>query len=341
MNVTIKDIAKRSGVGISTVSRVLNGSGSASKETKERVMRVVRELNYVPNNNARNLKKGSSKSIIIFVKDIENPFFQKLIHEVENLILLRGYSIDIRNVGLFGDEMSIAMKEVKTSNLCGIILMGGCFGYTNENFHNLGVPSVLLTIGASESVFPELYSSVLIDDVLEMKKVTEYLIHLGHRRIGCIYNNYASNATPNSLRLQGYRQALEDAGISFDPELVSSGTDFWGSGYEFGFNMMKLLMEKNPDMTAVVAIADIMAIGAAKAALTMERRIPEDISIIGFDGIEAAEYYNPALDTVAQPAQQMAQHAVDALMEMLNGGKTSHIVLESNLIRRGSSAKVR
>ena len=88
-------------------------------------------------------------------------------------------------------------------------------------------------------------------------------------------------------------------------------------------------------------IADIMAIGAAKAALAMERRIPEDISIIGFDGIEAAEYYNPALDTVAQPAGQMAQHAVDAMMEMLNGGKTSHIVLESDLIRRGSSTKVR
>lgn len=341
MSATIKDIARMSGVGISTVSRVLNGSGSASQETKERVMAAVRELNYVPNSNARNLKIGQSKTIMVMAKSIENPYFQKVLHVMENLILLRGYSMEIRNVSTIEEEMPIAMQEAKDGNMSGIIMLGGSFGYTNENFKSIGVPCVLVTIKAADTVSEELYSSVMIDDVEEMKRATEYLIELGHRRIGCIYSNHGDMVTPNSLRLKGYKLALTEHGIPFDPGLVSSAVDIFGSGYEFGFNMMKNLLVKNPDMTAVVTMADIMAIGAAKAALTTGHRIPEDISIIGFDGIEAAEYYNPALDTIAQPAQLMAQHAVDALAEMMQGGKTSHIVLESNLIKRGSCARVR
>ena len=104
---------------------------------------------------------------------------------------------------------------------------------------------------------------------------------------------------------------------------------------------MKNLLEKNKDMTAVVTMADVMAIGAAKAALMEGLRIPEDMSIIGFDGVEEAEYYNPALDTIMQPAQQMAQQTVDALMEMLRGGQSSHIVLEATLTRRGTCAERR
>ena len=111
MNATIKDIARLSGVGISTVSRVLNGSGSASKETKEKVMEAVRELNYVPNGNARNLKMRQTSKVMVLVKSIENPFLQKIMHEIENLILLRGYTMDIRNVSNFEDEMKIAKEE--------------------------------------------------------------------------------------------------------------------------------------------------------------------------------------------------------------------------------------
>ena len=340
MNATIKDIARLSGVGISTVSRVLNGSGSASKETKERVMEAVRELNYVPNGNARNLKMRQTSKIMVLVKSIDNPFLQKIVHEMQSLIFLRGYTMDIRNVSNFEDEMKIAKEEVRAGNPCGIIMIGGTYGYTNEDFGSLGVPCVLVTFEACSAVDRGLYSSVTIDDVAEMKRATEYMIALGHRRIGCIYSNNSDGETPNTLRLQGYKQALEEHGIAYDPGLVSQRTDMWGSGYVFGFNMMKILMANNPDMTAVVTIADVMAIGAAKAILTSGRRIPEDISVIGFDGIEVAEYYSPALDTIAQPAQQMAQYAIDAMIQMLQNRKTSHIVLESSLVRRGSSMKV-
>ncbi|MGB4660684.1 MAG: LacI family DNA-binding transcriptional regulator [Mobilitalea sp.] len=335
MSVTIKDIAKLSGVGISTVSRVMNNSGFASPETKEKVMEAVRELNYIPNNNARNLKIGQSKTIVLLAKSITNPFFQKMIHTIEQKVMLRGYKLEIRNVNATGQEMTIARQELQDRSLCAIILMGGCFEYTNEDFKHLGVPCVLLTVTAGPDVDKELYSSVIIDDEAENYKATEYLIQLGHRRIGCIYNAYGNVKTPNTLRFEGYKRALEEHGIAFDPILTST-MNASQSGYEFGFNMMKNLLIRNKDMTAVVTMADIMAVGAAKAILSEGLRIPEDISVIGFDGIEAAEYYSPALDTISQPAEQMAISAIDALFAMIMGQKTSHVVYKATLLKRGS-----
>ncbi len=339
MNATIKDIASAAGVGIATVSRVLNNSGTVSNNTREKVMQAVRELNYVPNNTARNLKLGNSKTIVLLAKSIVNPFFQKMIPVIERQVMLRGYHLDLRNVSYSEDEMEIAQREARDRSLGGIMIMGGKFGYSNEDFRRLGIPCVLITIQASEEVDKNLYSSVIIDDAKETKKAVVHLIELGHRRIGCISNTYGNVTTPNSLRFAGYRKALEEHGIPFEWNLVSS-QNVVDSGYAFGFNMMKNLMAKNRDMTAVVTMADVMAVGAAKAVLTEGLRIPEDISIIGFDGIEELDYYNPALDTIVQPAQQMAQQAVDAMQGMINGSGTSHTVLEGNLLKRGSCAKM-
>ncbi|BCN31617.1 LacI family DNA-binding transcriptional regulator [Anaeromicropila herbilytica] len=339
MGATIKDVAKLSGVGIATVSRVLNNSGVTSNETKEKVMAAVRELNYVPNNNARVLKMGQSKTIALLAKSITNPFFQKMIHTIEQKVFLRGYHLEIRNVNYSEHEMSMAIKEVQDRNLNGIIIMGGNFEYTNEDFKRLGVPCVLLTVSAGDSVDSELYSSVIIDDEAESYKATEYLINLGHHRIGCIYSTHGSNVTPNLLRFRGYQKALEAYSIPYDPVLVSS-INVSESGYEFGFNMMKNMMERNKDMTAVVTVADTMAIGAAKAVVSAGLRVPEDISIVGFDGIEVAEYYNPSIDTICQPAEQMSLGAIDALFGMLQGNKASHTVYEASLLKRGSCTSV-
>lgn len=336
MSATIKDIAKAAGVSISTVSRVLTSSQTVDQEKKERVMKAVRELNYVPNNNARNLRKSQSQTVMVLAKTIENPFFQKIIHNLEKLLLLRGLSLEIRNVGKNEEEITLAARESRNKNLCGIILMGGAFGYTNEDFQAIPIPCVLVTIKAHERVDPELYSSVIVDDVLEMKKATEYLIGLGHRRIGCIYTKSSEEQTPNTLRAKGYIQALEEHGIPCDPQLMGMPMQGNQSGYEFAFNSMVRLMDRNPDMTAVVAMSDVLAIGAAKAIVASGRRIPEDISVIGFDGTDEAEYWNPSLDTVAQPVEQFAQKIADALALMLTGKKTSHTVLGCSLINRGS-----
>lgn len=336
MSVTIKDIAKAAGVSISTVSRVLTASQTVDQEKKERVMKAVRELNYVPNSNARNLRKTQSQTVMILAKTIENPFFQKILHSLEKLLLLRGFSLEIRNVAKSDDEMEIARREAKNSNPRAIVLLGGTFGYSDEDFQSIGIPCVLVTIKAHDRVDPTLYSSVIIDDIAEMKKATEYLIDLGHRRIGCIYTKNHDEHTPNTLRVTGYVQAFQEHDIPCDARLIGSPMQGNLSGYEIGFTVMTRLLERNPDMTAVVTMSDVLAIGAAKAIVASGRRIPEDISVIGFDGTDEAEYWNPSLDTVAQPAEQFAQKTADALTLMLSEYKTTHTVLSCNLINRGS-----
>lgn len=340
MGVTIKDIARLSGVGISTVSRVINNKGSVSEATRKKVMDVVNTYNYIPNNSARNLKAAQSKNIALLVKGITNPFFNKMIRVIEQEVALRGYVLMIQNVNANEHELDIAIQEAQDRNLCGVIIMGGFYNYSEEKFRQLSIPCVLVTVSASEGVDKTLYSSVRIDDEHEGYNATNYLISLGHRRIGFLHKTPSENETPNALRYNGYLRALKENNIPFDPNLVATNLTMEESGYKIGFQLMKQLYTKNRNMTAVFAFADILAIGAAKAVFSMGLTIPNDISIIGFDGIEMAEYYQPSLDTIYQPAMQMALSSVEILFDMIQGGKAQHIVYDSVLLKRGSSRRI-
>ncbi|ABX41085.1 LacI family DNA-binding transcriptional regulator [Lachnoclostridium phytofermentans] len=336
-NINIKDIARLSGVGIATVSRVINQTGAVSEKTKKKVMDVINEYNYIPNNNARNLKLTQSENIALIVKYMSNPFFIKMIDVIEIEMASRGFPLLIQNVDESSDELDIAISESMHSNLCGIIIMGGSYSsYTEAKFKQLGIPCVLLTVNSEGNVDPSLYSSVIIDDEKEAYKATKYLIDMGHTNIGFLYKDVGNLVTPNILRYQGYKRALLESGIPLDENLVSNGTPASGAGFRVGFLAMKQLMQKNPSMTAVFAFSDVLAIGAAKAALASGKRIPEDISIIGFDGIEMTEFYNPSLDTVYQPAIEMALSAVSMLHGMMNGEKSQHMVYDSVIMKRGS-----
>lgn len=340
-NINIKDIARLSGVGIATVSRVINQTGSVSEKTKKKVMDVINEYNYIPNNNARNLKLTQSENIALIVKYMSNPFFIKMIDVIEIEMASRGYPLLIQNVDENSDELDIAISETMHSNLCGIIIMGGSYSsYTEAKFKQLGIPCVLLTVNSEGNVDPSLYSSVIIDDEKEAYKATKYLIEMGHTDIGFLYKDVGNLVTPNILRYQGYKRALEESGIPVNENLVSNGVPVNGAGFRAGFLAMKQLMQKNPSMTAVFAFSDVLAIGAAKAALASGKRIPEDISIIGFDGIEMTEFYNPSLDTVYQPAIEMALSAVSMLHGMMNGDKSQHMVYDSVIMKRGSVKKI-
>lgn len=337
MGVTIKDIAKKSGVGISTVSRVINNTGYVSEEVRQKVMKVVRECNYIPNASARNLKINDSKNIAILVKGITNPFFNKMIRVIEEKAALRGYPLIIQNVDDHVNELDLAIREANSRNLCGVILMGGTFGYSADRFTQLGIPCVLVTVSASEDIPLDLYSSVKIDDEKEGCRATEYLLSLGHKKIGFIYDPPNDRMTPNRLRFMGYRRALEAHGIAFSPSLIAGNTDApFYSGYLTGFNAMKQLYMRNPDMTAVFAFADVLALGAMKGAFSMGLRVPDDISVVGFDGIDAGEFYHPSLDTIYQPANEMALSAIEYLFDMLQGGPAQHIVYDAVLTKRGS-----
>lgn len=337
MGITIKDIAKKSGVGISTVSRVINNTGYVSDEVRQKVMKIVRDCHYVPNNSARNLKISGSKNIAILVKGITNPFFNKMIRVIEEKAALRGYPLLIQNVDDHTNELELAICEARDRNLCGVILMGGTFGYSTELFKRLEIPCVLVTVSANSDIPLSLYSSVKIDDEKEGYRATEYLLSLGHRHIGFIYDPLTDRLTPNRLRFMGYQRALSDYNVPFDPSLIADNTDApFYSGYLTGFNAMKQIYNRNPDITAVFCFADVLALGAAKAAFSMGLRVPEDISVMGFDGIDAGEFYHPSLDTIYQPASEMALSSIEFLFDMLQGNPSQHRIYDAVLTKRGS-----
>lgn len=340
---TIKEIAQICGVGVATVSRVINNTGSVSPATRQKVMEVVQAYNFIPNNSARNLKVTQSNNIALLVKGLTSPFFNKIIRIIEQKAALRGYPLFIQNVDSTAMELDVAIQESKSRNLSGVIILGGFYGYSEEKFRQLDIPCVLVTISAGKEVNPEIYSSVIIDDELEGFRATEYLIGLGHRRIGFLFHNPSEEKTPNALRYEGYLRALKEHDLPFDPNLValvSSAGEPNDSGFQMGFQMMKQLHAKNRDMTAVFAFSDVLAIGAAKAIFSMGLRVPEDISVMGFDGIEMAEYYHPSLDTIYQPAPEMAMSSIDILLDMIQGGPSQHIVYKSILLKRGSCKNI-
>lgn len=333
----IKDIARISGVGISTVSRVLNNSGIVSDTTRARVLAVVKQYNYVPNSNARNLKKTHSNTIALMVKGLSNPFFANMIKEVERQVHLRGCPLMIQHIEDGVDEIGAAHRLIKEKNLYGVIFMGGTYDHSEEEFRQLDAPFVLTTITTIEEVDPSVFSSVSIDDVKSAYKATNYLITLGHRRICFMARFPHMENTIGSRRLLGYKKALEEHGIEYDPALVED-CEYAPSS---GFAAAKRLLNKNQDVTAIFAASDAIAIGAAKAVLTSGLSIPGDISIVGFDGIEMAEYYHPSLDTISQPGVEMAHVSVEILFDLIAGETANrHVVFESMLVKRGSSRKI-
>lgn len=336
MGVTIKDIARIAGVGISTVSRVVNNSGSVSDATREKILDAISQQHYIPNNSARNLKIKQSKNIALLVKDISNPFFNRMINTLEHGIALRGYPLLIQNMDNAADELDMAIQEAQDRTLCGVIIMGGSYNYSEDKFRQLAIPCVLITVSAGPTVDPALYSSVTINDETEGYRATEYLISLGHRRIAYIDHVPPRPITPNSLRFNGYKRALYEYNIPFDQNLVANNLVFIDSGFSIGFQLTKQLLAKHRDISAIFAFADILAIGAAKAVFSMGLSVPDDVSIIGFDGIEMAEFYHPSLDTMYQPASEMALAATTILFDMLQGNPARHIVYESTLLKRGS-----
>ena len=187
-----------------------------------------------------------------------------------------------------------------------------------------------------------IYSSVKINDEQEAYKATKYLIEMGHKKIGVWLKSRRGQAThpvpdtPDYFRFKGYRRALEESGIDFDEKLVGAISSNNGVGYRGAFLAMKQLMQANPDMTALFAFSDIFAVGAAKAVELLGKKVPENISIIGFDGIEATEYSSPAIDTIYQPVTEMAETTISLLHSMINGEPGKHIEFEAVLIKRDS-----
>lgn len=337
--ITIKDVARACGVGVSTVSRAINNHPDINTETKLAIMDKIKELGYIPNNSARNLKRTEAKSIAVLVKGMTNPFFSHMIKIMEEEIINHRYSMVLQHVDPNEDEVDVALELTKEKRLCGIIFLGGIVSRTEEKLNKLQVPYVLSTVGGSlENIGRYNYSSVAVDDEKESYKVTKYLIDKGHKRIA-ILAAAKTDTSIGMLRLNGYRRALRESGLSVDESLICYlKPKMEEYTMENGYHLTQELLQNKAEFTALYAIADVMAIGACKALIVAGKRVPQDCAVIGFDGIPHGEYYNPSISTLEQPIDEIAEETIKLLFGILEGKKEhQHIIFEGRLIERDST----
>lgn len=336
--ITIKDIAKICGVGVSTVSRALNNHPDINPETKQRILDIVEEYDFVPNNSARNLKITDSKTIAILVKGMTNPFFMRMISTMEEDIQEKKYSMELRHVDEKTDEVEVALELVKEKKLRGIIFLGGLSTHSTDKLEKLGVPYVLSTISMSNEADAEGdFSSISVDDILESYKITEYLIKKGHKKIAIIAAPKCDTSI-GQLRLQGYLKALKDNDIEPKYDLIwYTREDSDTYSMKNGYNVMLEKLSENHDFTAVYAISDTMALGAMRALHEKGMNIPEDVSVVGFDGIDMGKYSVPALTTIHQPFEDMAHKTASILFDVIRKGASHRrITMDAQLIERES-----
>lgn len=309
---TIKDIAKESGYSVTTVSRVLNNRRDVSPEARTRIMEVVELHNFVLNSNAKQLKQITSKTIAVIVKGTSNMLFSSIVEEIQKMIERTKYTVSLCYLDEDENEVEHALTQCRENKPVGIVFLGGNPSYFGARFEKVKVPCVLVTNDSTELKFDNL-SSVSIDDVCAAKSAVDSLISHGHSRIGIIGGDPEISYTSH-LRLIGSRQSFQEHGIEFDVQKYYEKARY---SYESAYKAMERLLDKGNDVTGVFAMSDVMAIGAIRALRDRQLNVPEDVSVIGFDGITIANYYNPKLATVKQNSNTLATESVQILLNMI------------------------
>lgn len=337
ISINIRDIAKVAEVGVSTVSRVINNKPDVNEETRNKILRVIEEYNYIPNNSARNLKRNQSEDIGVLVKGIYNPFFSKIIQAIEERINEQSYTMILHYNYSNSNDFESAIELIKEKKLKGLICLGGNFDDIDENqLKSIKVPMVLASTNVLDRQGEKVFSSVIIENEKAAFMAVDYLCKLGHKKIGLVTTGEEDRSV-GMLRTKGYKRALLKNGVDFDPNLLEIGKYTFESAY----HVMNRLLDKNLQITAIFATSDIMAIGASKAILKRGLKIPDDISVMGFDGIEYASYFHPSITTIKQPQEEIGYKSVEILFDIIKNKKNHrHIVLETELLKKESCKRL-
>ncbi len=332
---TIKDIAKIAGVGVSTVSRAINGHPDISRETKAKICRIIAENNYSPNSNAKNLKLMNGKSILLLIKGNMNMFFAAISEHILKISAKDGYPVTVQYINESDNEVLEALKIYREQKPIGIIFLGANLENFQSEFYEFTVPCVISTVNAKELSFPNV-SSVSINDFEAGKKAVDYLFELGHNQIGIISGDIGTS-NPSRLRYVGIKESFMRHGFGISDIPYEKSHYNCESAYEATLS----LLQKKPDVTAVFAMSDLMAMGAVKAILDSGKRVPEDVSVMGFDGTFLCSYFNPTIATMAQPYEKIASLSVRLIKDMLETDATScHIQLKA-IYKEGTSVSKR
>lgn len=312
---TIKDIAKLSGYAVGTVSRVLNGRPDVSEEAREKILAVVEAHQFKPNSNARHLKQQASSGVALIVKGIQNMLFADLVERIQARVKDGGYPCLVYYIDEDDNEIEQALQVCRERRPMGILFLGSNLSLFETGFGKIKIPCVLVTNSAAKLALSNL-SSVSTDDIGAACQVVEKLMDLGHHTIG-ILGGKVEQSNASQARLEGVRQAFARRSMVLDEARQYETARFDLPG---GYAAMERLLDKLPGMTAVFAMSDVQALGALRALHDRGLRVPEDISVVGFDGIELGRFAVPQLATVRQDAQRLAERSVDLLIHQIRDG---------------------
>lgn len=329
---TIRDVARQAGVGVGTVSRVLNDSPSVSQATRRKVLSAIQELNFTPNPFARRLSLGKAMTIGVIVPFFTRPAFVERLRGIEYALVNSDYDLVLYNVETVERRNAYFRQAPRRERVDGLLIMA--LSPTDEDaqrFIASGVPTLLV-----DAFHPHL-NCIMIDDVTGGYAATQHLISLGHQRIAYIsdFVNNPFDFTASRRRYEGYRQALADAGIPYNPAYHQQGDHGRAQAQEMAERLLTLPVPP----TAIFAASDTQAIGVMQAAESVGCRVPEDLSIIGYDDIEIAEYLN--LTTIRQPLFMTGVEGVHLLLSIIEQPPLTpiHIQLATELVARGTTSR--
>lgn len=313
---TIKDLARETGYSVGTISRVLNNQPNVSEKARKIILDCVEKSGFQLNANAKHLKQQYGKGILAVVTGTSNELFAHMIEHIQGELSATSYALTVDYVEETEDAVQRAHQRSREIKPQGILFLGGDARFFQRGFGNISLPSVVLTADASELDFPNL-SSVTTDDSAAAQCAIEHLFSMGHKDIGIIAGDLDC-AGPSRLRYEGCRSAYQKHGIELRPENCIQARYSFSDGYQAA---KKLIQNKNT--TAIFAMSDVMAIGAIRALQDEGLRVPEDVSVLGYDGVELGEYYIPKLTTIRQQAELLAQRGVRLLLGGIEGKRAA------------------
>jgi len=328
----IKQVAKRANVSVATVSRVINESGYVSPELQERVLNAMHELNYELNAAARSLRSQETRIVGVLVPQLDHPFFSELSYAIEKTFANHGYNIFICSAEEDSTKEEDYTLMMLRQRVDGVII--GPTGYSGTNLKKLieqNIPVVLV-----DRDFPELeVNRVIINNYKGGYDGARHLLELGHNHVGVIGAHEYSGA--RAQRTKGLLQAFADFAPDHHPTLILSNQLHQ---FKQGYDNTKQLFQQKPDLTAIFALTDVLAVGALRAVSEIGLRVPQDISIIGFDDIALASYVVPPLTTVAQPIHSIGETAAQILVRHMADSHqpAETIEFDTQLIVRESTA---
>lgn len=319
-NMTIKDISKESGYSIGTVSRVLNKSPHVSQKAYNAIMAVIEKNRFFVNSNAKHLKKQALNSIAVVVKGSKNMLFSSILESLQDIISKHDYLCLIYYIDEGDNELNTALQIIKDKQPKGFLFLGSHIINFEKDFGHLNCPSVIITNSAKSLNFDKL-SSVCINDKDAARLAISKLIKLGHKQIAVLGGD-PDLSDPSSERLAGAMEAFALYGMYFNKNIQHQIAHF---NLKDGYEAMKKLLLKMPYLSAVFVMADVMAVGAIRAIQESGRKVPDDVSVVGFDGIDLGRYLCPRLSTIKQPDDMLAKLGFTLLTELISGKSPRYI----------------